>query len=130
MMARLTSVATYGSAVTRSCEDLDCPWTTICARVQAANAVQARTARPGRHPDTITAASAMNPRPPLIPDWNWCWSNASADPSEAGDAPARRHGTDPQRARTSRPEARRGRRVLAGTPAPGSRAASARAPTP
>ena len=47
-------------------------WATIWSASSAANARQAAAARAGRHPERITAASAMNPRPPLIPDWNWC----------------------------------------------------------
>jgi hypothetical protein len=45
----------------------------------------------------MTAARAMNPRPPVMPDWNWRCSNARATPP----SPASKHPstTAPKRTR-------------------------------
>ena len=51
---------------------VDAALSTISSAWSAAKTTHARTASAGRQPETMTAARAMNPRPPLIPDWNWC----------------------------------------------------------
>jgi hypothetical protein len=58
---RTVASAEHRGAAARACS-------TICSASRNAKTMHARTARPGRQPRTMTAARAMKPRPPLMPD--------------------------------------------------------------
>ena len=66
----------------------------------------------GSHRPKITAASAMKPRPAVMPSVNWCWSSARYAPPSPASTPRERD-ADHAHARHRHAERRRRLRLLA-----------------